>query len=73
MTSNRKSEIYRALNELMAACGLNGESGTEKLAVVLRDILLDKNMWRTIKASHAEGLFYDVNALLAEALDREIT
>jgi hypothetical protein len=69
----RKAEIYNALNNLMAACGLNGESGTEILASALRDSLDDMELWAIVKDSHREGLFYDVNHLLAEALDRRIS
>ena len=66
----RKSKIYHALNDLMKACGLSGESGTEILAAALREATSDPDMWETLKDSHREGLCYDMNQLLAEALDR---
>ena len=64
--------IYNALNALMEACGLEGESGTEILAAALREATSDPSLWETVKDSHREGLFYDVNHLLAEKLERLI-
>jgi hypothetical protein len=62
--------IYDALNALMRACGLSGESGTEQLYGLLSGIILeyDEQIRRTIRDSHDEGLCLDVNALLADLL-----
>lgn len=70
-----KREIYTALNGLMAACGLSGESGAETLFNVLFEAIhgVDEGI---IEESHAEGLGYDVNTLLAERIEialREVT
>jgi hypothetical protein len=64
----KKWQIYAALNDLMNACGLSGESGTEVLFDVLFDAVhnVDEDIYRE---SHAEGLCFDVCALLAEQIE----
>jgi hypothetical protein len=67
--TNRQKAIRTALNQLQLACGLdNSESSTEELFDVLSKAveLVD---WKIVENSHAEGLSYDVNCLLAEAID----
>jgi hypothetical protein len=62
-------EIHKALNQLMTACGLSGESGTEKLFMVLSDAVKAAEVkWGVVEQSHEEGLCYDVNALLADEM-----
>ena len=60
-------KVYSALNQLMAACGLQGESGSEALLDLLEEAVgnVDRDI---IEQSHADGLCYDVNWLLVEAL-----
>jgi hypothetical protein len=69
-TDHAATNTRAALNALMKACGLSGESGTEQLYGLLSGIILeyDEQIRRTIRDSHDEGLCLDVNALLADLL-----
>lgn len=61
-----RTPIDLALADLLKACGLAGESGTEQLYLWLAhacDELID-----VIPESHAEGLCYDMNAALSGKL-----
>jgi hypothetical protein len=68
MTINRN--VFEALNMLMKACGLSDESDTEELYEILSDIIFetDREIRKTVKQSHKDGLCYDVNALLAGSI-----
>lgn len=59
-------EIMDAMNALLAACGLSGESGTELLYYWLADAV--EALDGTIEASHEQGLCYDMNAAMADVL-----
>lgn len=61
--------IYRALNHLCRACGFAGESGTEEMLAVLTIAMeLVENEWYIVEQSHDDGLSYDVNSMLADAI-----
>jgi chemotaxis regulatin CheY-phosphate phosphatase CheZ len=70
MITQTNRDIKKALNALMKACGLSGESGTEQLYEILSGIVLERDLEirATVEESHANGLCYDVNALLADAV-----
>jgi hypothetical protein len=70
MITQTNRNINKALNALMKACGLSGESGTEELYEILFDVIhdYDRKVRETVEQSHADGLCYDVNALLADAI-----
>ena len=65
--ASRAGKIYEALNHLLKACDLTGESGTEVLFDLLSEAVdeLDQSI---ITRSHEDGLCYDVNALLADGI-----
>jgi hypothetical protein len=66
----RQKAIVAALNDLMKTCGHSGESGTEAMFQVLADAIdAVAEDWGMVEQSHAEGLSYDVNAMLARAID----
>ncbi len=70
--TNRK--IHAALNTLMEACGFQGESGTEALFDALAMAVGSvENDWHIVDQSHADGLCYDVNSMLANALVKALT
>lgn len=62
--------IDRPLNDLMKACDYHGESGTEEFFWVLADAVarVKKDWDAVVGQSHRNGLCYDVNALLTDAL-----
>jgi hypothetical protein len=66
--------IHAALNQLMAACGLTGESGTERLFmnVLCPAIGQVEADWDIVDDSHAQGLCFDVNAMLADAIEQQL-
>jgi hypothetical protein len=67
--TKRQEAIRAALCNLQGACGLdNSESSTEALFGILTQAI-EQVDWDIVEESHAEGLCYDVNALLAEAID----
>jgi hypothetical protein len=71
--TDKHEAIHAALNSLMKACGLdNSESATEVLFGILEDAVLNvADQWdEVVEQSHRDGLCYDVNALLAQAIDR---
>jgi hypothetical protein len=59
--------IYDALDDLMQACGLSGESGSETLFHALSDATKELD-FSIVEQSHRDGLCYDVNALLADGI-----
>lgn len=67
--SLRNQKIHTALNNLMAACGLNGESGTEILFDALSQAIFGVHEdWWIVEESHKNGLGCDVNSLLADQI-----
>ena len=53
----------------MGACGFVGESGSERLFWVLRDaVQMVADEWHIVEQSHKDGLCYNVNALLSDAI-----
>jgi hypothetical protein len=69
--TNRK--INTALNSVMTACGLVGESGTEILFDVLHEAIAGVHKeWWIVEQSHNEGLGFDVNALLADQIEADL-
>ena len=70
--SIRENAIRTAINQLMSACGLRGESGTEELFLILRDAV-DEVDWGIVEESHREGLCFDVSCLLAEAIEQQLS
>ena len=62
----KKTEIDLAMDHLLKACGLHGESGTEKLFHMLKTAI--KELDGTIEGSHEEGLCYNMNAAIADKL-----
>ena len=60
-------KVRGAINQLMAACNLQGESGTETLLYRLEEAIdnVDRSI---IEKSHEDGLCYDVSWLIAESL-----
>lgn len=69
--NERSERIHTALNSLMKACNLQGESGTEKLFFILNEAIDDVD-WNIVEQRHKDGLCYDVNCLLAEAIDNAL-
>lgn len=69
MWTAQQKQIHAALGGLAAACGFDGESGTEKLFAVLCDAIerVQEN-WHVVERSHRDGLCLDVNALLVGAI-----
>jgi hypothetical protein len=66
--TNRK--IHKALNSLMAAWGLNGESATETLFDVLSQSIFGVHEeWWIVEASHEKGFGCDVNSLLTDQIE----
>ena len=65
--------LNKALNDLMAACGLSGESGTEELFDMLNSATAELEAEEILEMSHEEGLCYDMNAALADKLERYLT
>ena len=62
-------KIDNALDALMGACGFVGESGSERLFWVLRDaVQMVADEWHVVEQSHKDGLCYNVNALLSDAI-----
>jgi len=67
--TDREEAAHAALNQLMTAIGLSGESGTEALFDVLQNAVDDvAGEWHVVEQSHKDGLCYDVNAMLAQAI-----
>jgi hypothetical protein len=66
--------IRQALNQLMRACGLSGDSGTEELFGVLQvAVQAVEEQWDDVVGqSHREGLCFDVNAFLAGRIALEL-
>ena len=65
--THRKIDI--ALDALMGACGFVGESGSEGMFWVLRDaVQMVADEWHVVEQSHKDGLCYNVNALLSDAI-----
>ena len=64
-------KIYKALNDLMLACGLHGESGTEIFLGVLADAVENVD-WSVVEQSHRDFLGFDVNGLLAEEIEKAL-
>ncbi len=60
------NSIDLALDSLLKACGLQGESGTEQLYYWL--LRACDELQGTIEESHAEGLCYNMNAALSDKL-----
>lgn len=61
----------KALNDLMEACGLSGESGTEQLFYWLHDAVHD--VYDVPRRSHEEeGLFIDMCMVLAHKLEEYV-
>lgn len=67
----RYEAIRTAINQLMKACGLSGESGTEELFLILENAVAAVD-WGIVEESHEEGLCFDVSCLLAEAIVAEL-
>lgn len=61
---NQKEEnVYRALDSLCKALELRGESGTERLFILLANVFDDENyaeMHNILEQSHADGLCYNM-------------
>jgi hypothetical protein len=73
MVTETNRKIHAALNGLMAACELQGESGTETLFGLLYDAVGNvSDEWHIVDESHDEGLCYDVNCLLADAIEEAL-
>jgi hypothetical protein len=69
MAKETEREINAALNALMAACGIAGESGMERMFWVLQEAVQTvADNWDIVERSHEDGLCYDVNALLSDAI-----
>lgn len=65
-------DIFDALNGLMAACGLQGESGTEELYSMLGSACEELDAEGVLEESHQQGLCYDMNAALAHKLAKRL-
>ena len=65
--TEQQTKIHAALNQLMKACDLSGESGTERMFGILSDAI-DNVDWSIVEQSHRDGLCYDVNCLLTDAI-----
>ena len=65
--THRKIDI--ALDALMGACGFVGESGSEGMFwVLLEAVQKVADNWQIVRESHQDGLSYNVNALLSDAI-----
>ena len=64
---NNKERINEALNQLMAALGLQGESGTEALFLIL-EAAVAKVDWSVVERRRQDGYGIDVNWLLTNAI-----
>lgn len=69
--SQTNLDIKAALDQLADACGLSGESGTEYLFRVLVDVMehIGVSGASVIVESHKDGLCYDMNSLMADAIE----
>ena len=67
----RERDIREALNQLMRACGLYGEGGSEELREILSGAV-GKLDWNAVEQSHREGLGYDVTWPLTEVILNEL-
>jgi hypothetical protein len=73
MWTIQHAQLHTALNTLMDACGFTGETGTECMFEILEAAAQDvRDQWREVEDSHKDGLCYDVNAMLAYALDKQL-
>jgi hypothetical protein len=53
----------------MGACGFVGESGSEGMFwVLLEAVQKVADNWQIVRESHQDGLSYNVNALLSDAI-----
>ena len=67
--TDQEENIHAALNQLMAACGFIGKSGTEKLFIVLADAVEEvEDNWDEVEQGRKDGLCNDMNALLAQKI-----
>ena len=74
MVTEKNKRIHKALNVLMEACGFQGESGTEELFDTLLTATANVHEeWNIVNKSHEDGLCYDVNGLLADAIEKVVT
>jgi hypothetical protein len=66
----KETDVVAALDAMMKACGLRGESGSEDLFWILLEAMQNvaDDKWDTVEQSHKEGLCYDARFLLAEAI-----
>lgn len=71
--TKQNEEITKALDDLMTACGYKGESGTEWFFGALSTALdeVEEN-WNIVIQSYEDGLCYNINALLADALENAV-
>jgi hypothetical protein len=71
----RRVALYRVLNAMCDVIGYTGETGTEALFLDLeKAVKAVRKGWRgTVARSHRIGLAYDVNALLAGALEEVLS
>jgi len=65
-----RTPVEKALQQLLEACNLQGESGTEELFYMLQRATIETE--HEIEESHSEGLCIDMTMILAEALERYI-
>jgi hypothetical protein len=64
-----RDKIEIALDALMGACGFVGESGTERMfGVLFEAVQRVADEWDVVRDSHEDGLCYNVNALLSDAI-----
>ena len=70
MATETERKIDTALGALMGACGFMGESGTERMFWVLFEAVhtVAEKWEEVVEQSHKDGLFYNVNALLSDAI-----
>ena len=72
---NQKEEsIYRVLDMLCDSLEFTGESGTEKLFILLGNVFDDKNyaeMSTILEDSHASGLCYNMLFPITERIIKE--
>lgn len=73
MWSPLARNIKEALDALMKACNLAGESGTEILFEMLERAIGELEAEQVMQNSHAEGLCFDMNAAMALKLEQYIT
>jgi hypothetical protein len=62
-----KEGVNEALNQLMAALSLEGESGTEALFLIL-EAAVAKVDWSVVERRRQDGYGIDVNWLLTNAI-----